>query len=177
MSLNWQAKGAVAYQHVTWVRFLWGIHFWRFSVTRWHMYVKILEQVSIFHVFLKEVKGKSIKTVKMLTIKHLQLLVVNILWLFFPFWKETSLIPRERFRKRVYYHMGIHQWNTYLQSFQWQINNEHFFRPHEWQILFMSCKKENLKVRLLKIWKSADDFRSNFGRICKQSLVFLKKRI
>ena len=33
------------------------------------------------------------------------------------------------------------------------------------------------KVRLLKIWESADDLRSNFGRICKQSLVFFKKRI
>ena len=32
-------------------------------------------------------------------------------------------------------------------------------------------------MRLLKIWKSADDLRSNFGRICKQSLIFFKKRI
>ena len=34
-----------------------------------------------------------------------------------------------------------------------------------------------IKVRLHKIWESADDLRSNFGRICKQSLVFFKKRI
>ena len=33
------------------------------------------------------------------------------------------------------------------------------------------------KVRLHKIWESADNLRSNFGRICKQSLVFFKKRI
>merc|ERR1711963_1261249 len=37
----------------------------------------------------------------------------------------------------------------------------------------MNCAK----VRLHKIWESADDLRSNFGRICKQSLIFFKKRI
>ena len=31
------------------------------------------------------------------------------------------------------------------------------------------------KLRLLMIWESADDLRSNFGRICQQSLIFSKK--
>ena len=44
-------------------------------------------------------------------------------------------------------------------------------------MFFMKSILEDSKVRLLKIWESAGDLRSNFGRICKQSLVIFKKRI
>ena len=53
----------------------------------------------------------------------------------------------------------------------WKLKN---FVPF---MFFMKSILEDSKVRLLKIWESAGDLRSNFGRICKQSLVFFKKRI
>ena len=42
-------------------------------------------------------------------------------------------------------------------------------------VLQRRIEAENSKVCLFKIWESADDLRSYFGRICKQSLVFFKK--
>ena len=43
-------------------------------------------------------------------------------------------------------------------------------------VLQRRIEAENSKVCLFKIWESADDLRSYFGRICKQSLVFLSAR-
>ena len=53
------------------------------------MYVKILEQVSISHVFLKEVKGKSMKNIKNVDYKTFATSCGKYLVTIFPILERT----------------------------------------------------------------------------------------